>query len=111
MGSDLDHAPGDTGRADPATLAGVGDEEVVTTVGTAGAGETVGEDAAFEITVEFPLERSRGAAPGPVILKCQPGGKVGLYSAVEQCALGLAAVVDAAAGRGAGDGGHGRPER
>ena len=34
-----------------------------------------------------------------------------LHGAVEQSVLGLAAAVDAAVGRGAGDGGHGRPER
>ena len=111
MGGGRDHAPGGTGRADPPTLAGVGDEEVVTTVSAAGAGKAVGEDAALEIAAKFPLDRRRGAAPGPVIRQCQPGGKMCLYRAVEQRALGLATAVDSTAGRGAGGGGQGRPER
>ena len=111
MGSGFHHAPGGTGRADTATLAGVGDEEVVPTVGTAGAGEAVGEDAAGEIAVEFPLDRRRCAAPGLVSLQCQPGRQMRLHGAVEQRAFGLAAAVDSTAERGAGDGGHGRPAR
>ena len=83
----------------------------MTTVSTAGAGKAMGEDAAGEVAAEFPRGRRWRSRPCPVILQCQPGGKMGLYRAVEQCALGLAAVVEAAAGRGAGDGGHGRPAR
>ena len=83
MGGGLDHAPGGTGWADPPTLARVGDEEVVTTVGTAGAGKSVGEDAAFEIAAKFPFDRRRGAAPGPIIVQCQPGRQLRLYGALK----------------------------
>jgi AraC-like DNA-binding protein len=40
---------GCAGRADPMALAGEGDEVVMTTVATAGAGKTVRKDAAFQI--------------------------------------------------------------
>jgi hypothetical protein len=60
MSSGLDHAAGVAGRADTASLAGQGDQKVVTAAGTSGAGEAVGQDAAFEIAAEFPLDVGRG---------------------------------------------------
>jgi hypothetical protein len=42
MGRCLDHAPRGAGGADAATLAGVGDQKIVTAVGAVGAGETEG---------------------------------------------------------------------
>ena len=55
VGGGLDHAPGIARRADAAALAGEGHQEVVATLGTAGAGEAVGQDAALEIASEFAL--------------------------------------------------------
>ncbi len=115
MGRRLDHAPGGAGRTDAATLAGVGDEEVVTTVGAAGAGKAVREDAAVEVTAKFPLDHCRGYGSGAVIVQRQPRCQMRLHGAIEQRAFGLAAMVDSAAGRGAGgggrSGGHDRPVR
>ena len=45
----LAHAPGVARGADTAALAGQGHKEVVPTVVAAGAGEAVGEDAAFQV--------------------------------------------------------------
>ena len=82
MRGSLDHAPGGAGRADAATLAGVGDEVVVPAVGATGAGKAVGEDAAVEIAAEFPLRCRRGGGTQPVIMQRQPGRQMGLHGAV-----------------------------
>lgn len=70
----LDHASGGAGRTDAATFAGVGDQEVMAAIGTAGARKTVGEDAALKIPAEFALGKCRGAATLLVIVQRQPGG-------------------------------------
>ena len=49
------HAPGVARGAHAAPLAREGDQEVVLTRLTESAGETVGEDPAFEVTAELPL--------------------------------------------------------
>jgi len=51
-------------QADAATFAGKGNQVVVAALGAAGAGETAGENAAFELAAELPLDRSRGRFPG-----------------------------------------------
>ena len=43
------HAPGVAGGAHATALAGVGDQEIMLALVAVGAGESVGEDAAFEI--------------------------------------------------------------
>ena len=63
MRSGLDHAPGVAGRAHAPALAGVGDEKVVAAFAAAGAGKTVGEDAAFEVAAKFALDIEAGGAP------------------------------------------------
>ena len=68
----------------------MGDQEVVPARNAAGASEAVGEDAAVEVAAQFPLGGCRRARPGAIIMKCQPGGKMGLHRAIEQRALGLA---------------------
>jgi len=93
----LHHAAGGAGGAHAATLAGVGDQEVVPARSAAGTGETVGEDAAVEVAAQFPLGGCRRARPGAIILKRQPGGKMGLHRAIEQRALGPATTVDGTA--------------
>jgi len=60
----------------------------------AGTGEAVGEDAAVEVAAEFPLGGRGRARPDAIILKRQPGSKMGLHRAIEQRALGLATAVD-----------------
>ena len=50
-------------------LADPADHQVVAAaLGAAGAGETVGENAALEIAAELPLDRSRGVSP---VVGCQ----------------------------------------
>jgi len=91
------HHAGGAGGAHAATLAGVGNQEVVPARSAAGTGETVGEDAAVEVAAQFPLGGCRRTRPGAIILKRQPGGKMGLHLAIEQRALGLATAVDGTA--------------
>ena len=97
MCGSLDHAPGGAGRADSPAFAGVGDQEIVPAVGAAGAGKTVGEDAAFEVAAEFPLGDCGCARPVAILLKRQPGRQVCLHGAIEQRAFGLAATLDGTA--------------
>ena len=60
------HVAGWCRRAHVATVAGVSDQEVVSAVGAAGTGVTVGKDAAAEVAAEFPLGRPRTqASVGP----------------------------------------------
>ena len=75
MRGGFDHTPGGAGRADAAPFAGVGDDEVVTAVGAAGAGKTVGEEAAFEVTAEFALGQCRGMAATAIVVQRQPSGR------------------------------------
>ena len=112
MRSGLDHAPGGTGGADAPPFTGVGDDEVVTAVGAAGAGKTMGEDAAFEVAAEFALGQCRGMAATAVVVQRQPGGEARLDNAVENRAFGLAPVVNGRrAARLGGRGRHGHPDR
>lgn len=60
-------------------------------VGVAGAGEAMGQDAAFEVTAEFPLHVGRRRAPRFVLRPFEPGSQMRLYRAVEDGAFGLAA--------------------
>jgi len=97
MRGGLHHAAGGAGGAHAATVAGVGDQEVVPARNAAGASEAVGEDAAVEVAAAFPLGGRGRARPGAIILKRQPGRKMGLHRAIEQRALGPATAVDGTA--------------
>jgi hypothetical protein len=70
----LDHTPGGAGRTDATTFAGVGDQEVMAAIATAGARKTVGENTALKIPAEFALGKRWGAATLLVIVQSQPGG-------------------------------------
>jgi len=54
MRGGLHHAAGGAGRADAATLAGAGHEEIVPAPCAAGAGEAMGGDAVVEVAAQFP---------------------------------------------------------
>ena len=84
----------------------------MTAVGAAGAGKTVGEEAAFEVTAEFALGQCRGMAATAVVVQRQPGGEVVLHPAVEKRAVGRAPVVnDRRTARLGGSDKHGHPDR
>jgi len=115
----LDHASGGAGGADATAFVtegnprgtGVSHQEVVTAVGAAGAGKTVGEDAAVEVAAEFALRQCRGMAATAVVVQRQPGGEVILHHVVEQRAFGLAPVVNGRhTARFGGSGRHGHPD-
>ena len=69
IGGGLDHAVGGAGWADAATFAGVGDQEVVPAVGAKCTGKTESEDAAGEVTAEFPPGYRWRARPGAILMK------------------------------------------
>jgi len=85
----LGHAPGVAGRAKGAPLTGEGYQEVVAALGTSGACEPVGEDAALQVAAEFPLHVCRHPLAIPVVLPCE--GKTGLQvlpdDPVKRCVL------------------------
>src|SRR5262245_56154631 len=58
MRTEIVHAPRCTGRADSAIFTTIGDEQLVFAVLTFYAGETVSEDAALEIALEFALDKA-----------------------------------------------------
>jgi hypothetical protein len=89
VGGEIGHAPGVAGGADPAALAGEGDEALVATVLAAGAGEAVGEDAATEVGEEVLLD-----PPGHAVAQ-----RVGLGGPGEE---GLEVVLDDGVERGGG---------
>lgn len=62
------HPPGFARGTHAATLAGVGDQEIVLALVAVSSGETVGENAAFEIAAKCPLDigrPSRNQITGP----------------------------------------------
>jgi len=93
MGGRLDHAAGIARRADTSPLTGKRDQVIVAAVSTAGASEAVGEDAAFEVTTEFPLDVGRSRPPRFVLRPFEPGGQMRLYGAVEHGAFRLATTI------------------
>ncbi len=108
----FDHPPRGAGRTDATPFAGVGDDKVVTAVRAAGTGETVGKDAAFEVTAEFAFGQCRGMAATAAVVQRQPGGEVRLDDAVENRTFGLAPVVNGRrTARFGSSGGHGHPDR
>ena len=93
VGGGFDHAPGVAGRADAPAFTGIGNQIVVAAVGAAGPSEAVGEDAAFQIAAEFPLDVGGRGAARFVLRQFEPGRQVGLHGAIEHRALGLAATI------------------
>lgn len=63
MGRSLRHAPGVAGGTHTAPLAGKRDQEIVTAVITVGAGEPVGQNAAFEVATESLFHMGWNGAP------------------------------------------------
>lgn len=109
MRGGCDHASGGAGGADATAFAGVSNQEVVASVGTAGASEAVGENAAFEVTAEFVLGQYRGMTATAVVVQRQLGGEVVLQHALEKRAVGLAPVVNGRrTARFGGSGKHGQ---
>ena len=82
MRGGLRHTAGGAGWVDAATLARVGDQEVVPALGVTGACKAVGEDAAVEVAAEFPLDYRGRSCSGAIILKRRPSCKIRLYRAI-----------------------------
>ena len=97
----LGHAPGVAGRTYPAAFARKRDQEIVSALLAASAGEAVGQDAAFEVAAKLSLHVLRHAlAVGvPLAGERQVGLQMALHRAVQRCALGAAPAVDTAARR------------
>jgi hypothetical protein len=69
MRSGLGHAPGIAGGTDTPSLAGKGHQKVVSTLGTAGAGKSMGQDAAFEVAAKFPFDVGRHGIVVPALAR------------------------------------------
>ena len=67
----------------------------MTAVRAAGTGETVGKDAAFEVTAEFAFGQCQGVAATAAVVERQLGGEVRLDDTLENRTFGLAPVVTA----------------
>ena len=95
VGSGLGHAPGGAGGTDAASLAGEGHEKLVAAVGTAGAGEAVGENPAFEVLAQLVLHVGwyRLAVRVGLARAREPGLEVVLDDAVENGTFGTAAAI------------------
>ena len=95
----LCHAPGVARGADSASFAGEGDQAVVPTVVTAGAGKAVSKDATLQIFAKGFLHiRGRGAVVALAVElasagQLKPGLEVLGHRAVQQGAFGVARVV------------------
>jgi hypothetical protein len=99
------HAPRIARGTHATTFAGVGDQKIVLALVAVGAGEAVGEDAAFEIAAEGSLDMGRRCFTVLAAGELQPGFEVGLDDAIPQRPLGTAALVALGCGRGALSGG------
>ena len=79
------HAPGVARRADAAPLAGKRDQEVVPALPAAGAGKTVGQEAALQVTAELALHilRHRFVVIMAFAALGEPGLEVFLDAAIE----------------------------
>jgi hypothetical protein len=96
MSCGLHHPPGIARGANAAPLPRECDQEVVLTRLTEGAGKTLGEKAAFEVTAELPLYVRRQPSGVDVTLagKREIGLEMTLDDAVERRALGATPAVD-----------------
>jgi len=97
----LSHAPGVARGTQRAALARKRDQKIVSALPAPGAGEAVGEDAAFEAAAKLPLHVLRHAAAivVPLAGERQVSLEMALHRAVQRRALGAASAVDSAAGR------------
>lgn len=105
MRGSFGHAPRIARGTHATTFAGVGDQKIVLALVAVGAGEAVGEDAAFEIAAEGSLDMGRRCFTVLAAGELQPGFEVGLDDAIPQRPLGTAALVALGCGRGALSGG------
>ena len=105
MRGSFGHAPRIARGTHATTFAGVGDQKIVLALVAVGAGEAVGEDAAFEIAAEGSLDMGRRCFTVLAAGEFQPGFEVGLDDAIPQRPLGTAALVALGCGRGALSGG------
>ncbi len=102
MGGDLHHAAGVAGWADPAALAGKGDQTLGAAVSAAGAGEPVGQNAAAQIGAEVVLSPPGDGIPAEI----GAGGQgeealeMMLDDRVQRGGGGVAATVDNGGARG-----------
>jgi len=96
-------------RAHATAFAGKGDQEIVSAIPAAGAGEAVGEDAAFQIAAELPLHVLRHAVALPLLGQRQVGLEMALNSAVQRRVLGAAPAIDGARARRVDGGFHAAP--
>jgi hypothetical protein len=94
VGGDFRHAPGVARGADATPLAGEGHQEIVATLGTAGAGEAVGQDAALQVASKFALHVAGYRVTIAVASQREVGLQVLLDEAVEDGLLGATTGVD-----------------
>ncbi len=108
VGGDLGHTPGVARGADATPLAGEGNQEIVATLGTAGAGESVGQDATLQVASKFALHVAGYRVPNGLAFTRQRevGLQVLLDEAVEDGLLGATTGVDSRAAS-LWTGGHG----
>jgi hypothetical protein len=92
MRGGLCHPPRITGRADAAPLAEESHQEVTAAIRAVGTGEAIGEDAAFQVASEVPLDigRHRMAIPIAFTRQHQVGLQVLLDDAVQDGLLRMA---------------------
>jgi hypothetical protein len=85
----LGHAPGVARWTQPPPLAGEGHQDVVAALGTSGAGEALGKNAALKRLPKLPLNMCRHRAAIPVVFPCEGerGLPVLLNEPVERCVL------------------------
>lgn len=79
------HSPSIAGRTDAASFAGEGDKEITTAIRAVGTGEAIGEDTAFQVASEVPLDigRHRMSVPIAFMRQHQVGLQMVLDDAVE----------------------------
>ena len=92
MRGGLRHAPGIARRTDAASLTRKCDEKVSTALRAVGTSEAIGEDAAFEVASEIPLDIKWYRVPVPIAFtrQHQVGLQVLLDDAIQDGLLGMA---------------------
>ena len=89
----LRHPPGPARGAEPAPLAAERQQLVMPAVAAAQAQEAVGQDAAFEESVELVFDEPRQRGPGAGLGVGDEAGRVLLHQAVQHGLLGAVALV------------------
>ena len=92
MRGSLCHAPGIARRTNAASFAGKGDKKITPAIRAVGAGEAIGEDTAFQVASEVPLDigRHRMSVPIAFTRQHQVGLQVLLDDAVQDGLLRMA---------------------